>query len=329
MDTSTTYLGLKLRSPLVASASPLSRKIETIRKMEDLGVAAVVLYSLFEEQIERDQHDIFEGMEQGTERFGESITYFPFMEEVHIGPEKYLDHIAQARKAVDIPIIASLNGSTLGGWTDYAKKMEEAGAHAIELNLYRVPTEGERTAESIEAEYAEIIRVVKSSVNIPVAVKLSPFFTNMGNLAARLDAVGVDGLVLFNRFYEPDIDPAKLEVKTSVLLSTPAEQRLPMRWIGMLYGNISADLSATSGIHSAEDVIKMIMAGAATTQVCSVLLKNGLESIQQIDKGIRSWMETNEYESIEGMRGNMSRLKCGDPTAYERAQYLKAVGVFR
>jgi len=324
-DLSTTYLGLQLRTPLVASASPLSQELDCIRRLEDAGASAVVLYSLFEEQLRQESLELDYHLSAGTESFAESLTYFPQPGEFHTGPEGYLNHIRKVKDAVDLPIIASLNGSTLGGWTSYARQMEEAGADAIELNIYFVPADFDLSAAEVEQVYLDIVRAVKITVQIPVAVKLNPFFSNLANMAKRLEAGGADGLVLFNRFYQPDIDIEELEVKPSVLLSTSQALRLPLTWIGILYGRIKASLAATSGVHRAEDVVKMLLVGADVTMLCSALLRNGVNHLCHVEGGLREWMENHEYESVRQMQGSMSQIRCPDPGAFERAQYMRAV----
>ena len=325
MDLRTKYLGMDLRTPLVASASPLSHEIGGIRSLEDAGASAVVLFSLFEEQVNREGLELEYHLSAGTESFAESLTYFPKPGEFRTGPEGYLNHIRKAKDAVDIPIIASLNGATLGGWAKYAKQMEQAGADAIECNIYFIPTSMDVSGSEIEKIYIDILREVKISVHIPVAVKLSPFFSNMAHMAKQLDATGADGLVLFNRFYQPDIDLDELEITPNVLLSSPQELRLPLTWIGILCGHIRADLAATSGVHGPEDVIKLLLAGANVTMLCSTLLRNGIGHVRDIEHGFRKWMENHEYESVRQMQGSMSQIRCPDPGAFERAQYMRAV----
>jgi len=325
MDLSTRYLGMQLRTPLVASASPLSHEISGIRSLEDAGASAVVLYSLFEEQLHKEALELELHLNAGTESFAESITYFPHSSEFHTGPEEYLNHIRKAKDAVDIPIIASLNGATLGGWARYARQIEQAGADAIECNLYSIPTNLEISGSEIENNYAGILREIKTSVQIPVAAKLSPFFSNLANMAKRLDQMGTNGLVLFNRFYQPDIDLEELEIKTNVLLSTPQDLRLPLTWIGILYGRVRASLAATSGVHGPEDVIKLLMVGADVTMLCSVLIRNGIGHLRHIEEGVLEWLEEHEYESVQQLQGSMSQLRCPDPGAFERAQYMRAV----
>ncbi len=329
MDLSTTYLGLKLRSPLVPSAAaPLTDDLGNIKLMEDHGAPAVVLYSLFEEQLRLERHELHHHLTHGTESFPEALTYFPEPAEFNVGPEQYLKHIAKAKAAVNIPIIASLNGSTLGGWTDYAKKIQQAGADALELNIYSIPTDVDLSATEVEKEYVDIVKAVRSAVTIPVAVKLSPFFTNFANVAKRLVDAGANGLVLFNRFYQPDIDLESLEVTPNILFSTPMAMRLPLRWMAILHGRVNASLAATSGIHRATDVLKMLMVGADVTCLCSVLMRHGVKQIAVIENEMRAWMEQHEYESVKQLKGSLSQKNCDDPSAYERAQYMRAISTF-
>ena len=325
IDLSTKYLGLTLNSPLVVSASPLSRDIDGICRLEDAGAAAVVLYSLFEEQLRQEEVDLQYHLSAGTESFAESLTFFPQPSEFHTGPEGYLNHIRKAKASVSIPIIASLNGSTLGGWTKFAAEIERAGADAIECNIYYIPTDASLTAADVEKTYVDIVRAVKATVTIPVAVKLSPFFSNFSNMARRLDEAGADGLVLFNRFYQPDIDLEELEIRPNVLLSSQQALRLPLTWIGILHGKVKTSLAATSGVHTAEDVVKLLMVGANVTMLCSSLMRHGINHLRHIDRELRDWMEEHEYESVHQMQGSMSQIKCADPSAFERAQYMRAV----
>jgi dihydroorotate dehydrogenase (fumarate) len=325
MDLTTKYLGLKLRSPLVVSASPLSEDLDNIRRMEDAGAAAVVLYSLFEEQLRQDRLELNQNLQQGTESFAEALTYFPEPGEFRLGPEEYLKHIAAAKKVTRIPIIASLNGSSVGGWTDYAKQIQQAGADALELNIYYIPTDMDLSSEVVEETYLNILQAVKANVTIPVAVKLSPFFSNFANMAKRLDQAGANGLVLFNRFYQPDIDLESLEVKPNILLSTPMASRTPLRWIALLHGRVNASLAATSGIHRATDVVKMLLAGADVTMLCSVLLRHGIPQITTIERELTGWLTEHEYESVTQIKGSLSQKKCPEPAAFERAQYMKAL----
>jgi len=325
MDLSTNYLGLKLRTPLVVSASPLSEEIDNIRRMEDAGASAVVLYSIFEEQLSRDRIELHQRLQQGTDSYAEALTYFPEAGEYRLGPEEYLRHINLAKSAIRIPVVASLNGSSAGGWTDFARQIQQAGADALELNIYHVPTDPEQTGSEVELTYLEILKAVKAAVTIPVAVKLGPFFSNFANMASRLDAGGADGLVLFNRFYQPDIDLETLEVKPNILLSTPMAMRLPLRWIAILYGKLSASLAATSGIHRAPDVLKMLMAGADVTMLCSTLLRHGIPHLKTIEKDLVAWMQEHEYESVQQLKGSLSQKNCAAPSEFERAQYMRAI----
>ncbi len=329
MNLETTYLGMPLRSPLIASASPLSESIDNIRRMEDAGAGAVVLYSLFEEQIRHEREAMSHYLLYGTESYAEAQTYFPEPQEYHAGTESYLRLIQQAKAAVDIPIIASLNGTSIGGWTDFAHRMEDAGADALELNIYYIPTDMTLSAAEVEQTYLDILLAVRQAIKIPVAIKLSPYFSSMGNMVRRLDAAGANALVLFNRFYQPDIDLETLEVRPNVLLSTPQDLRLPLTWIGILYGRIQADLAASSGIHTAEDVIKLIMAGANVTMMTSALLKNGIEHLRVVETDLRRWLQENEYVSVDQMRGSVSQINAEDPSAFERAQYMKALITYR
>jgi dihydroorotate dehydrogenase (fumarate) len=305
VDLTTTYLGMKLRTPLVPSASPLSEEIDNIKRMEDAGASAVVLHSLFEEQIE---------------------TSPPAAEpKFRVGPDAYLQHIANAKRRVKIPIIASLNCTTLGGWLSYARQITEAGADALELNIYKIPTRTNVTGTTIEKGYIDVVRTVRVATRIPLAVKLSPYFSNFANIADCFDALDVDGLVLFNRFYQPDIDLEKLEVVPNLTLSTPTDMRLPLHWIGILYGKIRASLAATSGIYQATDVIKMVMAGADATMLCSTLMRHGIEHIQRIEMEVVAWLEQHQYNSLSEIKGVMSQKNCPDPSAFERAQYVRGL----
>ncbi|MDP2653531.1 MAG: dihydroorotate dehydrogenase-like protein [Candidatus Omnitrophota bacterium] len=323
MDLSTTYMGLKLKNPLVASASPLSESMDNLRRMEDAGISAIVSYSLFEEQLNRDADEFNHYLTYGTESFAESLTYFPEPSNCVLGPEEYLEHIRKAKAAMGIPVIGSLNGYTAGGWVKYAKLIEEAGADALELNIYFLATDPDVSGEQIEKTHVDILKAVKASVTIPVAVKMGPYFSSMSNMAKQLDAAGADALVLFNRFYQPDIDLENLAVVPNVLLSTPQAMRLPLRWIAILYGNVKANLAATSGILDTRDVLKMLMAGADVTMVCSTLLRNGIDYTRKILTGVEQWMKEHEYESVNQMRGSVSQKSCPNPEAFERANYIK------
>jgi dihydroorotate dehydrogenase (fumarate) len=325
MKLATTYLGMKLRTPLVPSASPLSEKLDNIKRMEDAGASAVVFHSLFEEQLRPANRPMRPASRNGGDFSYNAFEDYSDEPEFKVDPEAYVRHIAKAKEVVSIPIIGSLNGSTFGGWQRYARLIEKAGADALELNLYNVPTDPQRAANDIEIEYLTIVASIKSLLKIPVAVKLSPYFTNLSQFARRLDEQGANALVLFNRFYQPDIELETLEVNPNILLSTPMAMRLPMRWIAILHGRIGANLAATSGIYHGVDALKMIMAGADITMLCSVLLRYGIDHIQVLEREMREWMEDHGYESIEQIKGIMSQKNCPDPGAFERAQYTRAL----
>ena len=329
MKLNTNYLGLNLRSPIVPSASPLSESIDNIRAMEDYGAGAVVLYSLFEEQIEHESHELDHYLSAGTDSFAESLSFFPDMETYSTGPDTYLKHIQAARSAVDIPIIASLNGATPGGWTNYAKKMEEAGASAIELNLYFIPTDPDVGSAEIEKQYLAVVRLVRQTVSIPVSVKIGPYLTATANFCQELCKAGASGIVLFNRFYQPDISIESLQVQPRLHLSNSEALRLPLRWIALLYGRIPADLALTSGVHTHEDAIKGIMAGASVVMMASELLQHGMVRIQEVRESMYRWLDENEYDSIEQMQGSMSQIHVADPAAFERANYMKVLKSWR
>ena len=323
VDLSTEYLGLKLRTPLVPSASPLSHEIADICRLEDAGASAVVLYSFFEEQLKPEGVDgnftsSAWGGFAGARRFSQSTKSRSSL-------DNYLNHIRKAKQSVTIPIIASLNGSTGKGWTDCARQIQHAGADALECNIYDVPTSLYLTSGEIEQKYIDIVKAVKSAVEIPVAIKLSPFFANLANMAKRLDEAGANGLVLFNRFYQPDVNLEELDVEPAVLLSTQDSLRLPLAWTGILFGRINASLAASSGVHSAEDVIKLLLVGADVTMLCSTLLKKGIGYLPHIEDGVRQWMERREYSSIREMIGALSLLRCPNPSVFERAQYVQSV----
>ena len=328
MDLTTQYLGFKLRTPLVAAASPLSEDVDGIRRMEDAGCSAVVLHSLFEEQLRQERLELNQKLEQGTESFPEALTYFPEPEEFTLGPEEYLKHIAKAKRAVKIPVIASLNASSPGGWTQYAKLIQQAGADALELNIYHIPTNLKQTGSAVEQTYLDILTAVKAQVSIPVAVKVSPFFSNFANMAARFEAAGADGLVLFNRFYQPDIDLQDLEVRPNILLSTPMAMRLPLRWIAILAGKLDLSLAATSGIHRGSDALKMLLAGADAVMLCSTLIRHGVQQFSVIERELTAWLVEHEYESVQQLKGSLSQKNCADPESFERAQYMRAISSY-
>jgi dihydroorotate dehydrogenase (fumarate) len=329
MNLSTNYLGLILKNPIVASSSPLSHNVDSIRRLEDAGASAVVMYSLFEEQITFDSYYIDYHLTHGIDSYAESISYFPDMDTYNVGPDEYLNLIRQAREAVDIPIIGSLNGTSIGGWIDYATLIEKAGADALELNIYYLPTNTEIPGLEVERIYVNILSAVKEVVSIPVAVKLSPFFSSTANMASRLVERGANGLVLFNRFYQPDFDLENLEVSPRLVLSSSDDLRLPLRWVAILYGRVAADLAITSGIHSAQDVLKGLMAGAKVTMMASELLQHGVRRIGQVLNEMTAWMNERGYESVAQMIGAMSQQHCAEPAAFERANYMKMLQSYR
>jgi dihydroorotate dehydrogenase (fumarate) len=329
VDLKTTYLGLKLKNPLVASPSPLSEKVENVKRLEEAGVSAVVMYSLFEEQIIHESMELDHFLSQGTETFAEALTYLPDSGKYSLAPDRYLEHLQKIKQAVNIPVIGSLNGVSTGGWINYAKKIEEAGADALELNIYFLPNNPDLTSADLEDSYITLVKDVRAQIKIPLAVKLSPYFTALPNLAKRLVKAGANGLVLFNRFYQPDLDLEKLEVVPNLVLSNSAELRLPLRWIAMLYGHVQADFALTSGVHTAEDALKAVMAGASVAMTTSALLKHGISKADEILKGMESWMVEHEYESVQQMKGSMSQKAVAEPAFYERANYMKVLSSFK
>lgn len=329
MDLSTTYLGLDLKNPIVPSSSPLSRHLSTLRRIEDAGAAAVVLYSLFEEEITTESKALNEYLVQGTEIYPESITFFPEAPSYRmVGPDAYLEHLQAAKQALDIPIIASLNGVSTGGWIEYARNIEEAGADALELNVYYIPTHLDLKGDEVEQIYLNILRDVRAEVSIPVAMKLSPYFSAMANMAKRLADGGADGLVLFNRFYQPDLDLEALDVVPNLVLSDSHELRLPLRWIAILYGRVETDLALTTGVHTVEDVLKGLAAGAQVTMMASELLENGLGRIGELLADLAMWLVENEYESLDELRGSLSQINVAAPAAFERANYIQVVSSY-
>lgn len=329
MDLSTKYMGLNLAHPLVASASPLSYTIDGIRRLEDAGASAVVMHSLFEEQIEGESHILDHYMSYGTESFAESLNYFPEMQNYNVGPSRYLELIQAAKAATDIPIIASLNGVSTGGWIEYAKLIEEAGADGLELNIYYIPVDIHTDSATVEQTYLQIVRDVRATVDIPIGVKVGPYFSAFANMAARLADAGADALVLFNRFYQPDLDLEELEVVPNLVLSSSHEMRLPLRWVAILYGNVRADLAITSGVHSHIDVLKGLMSGADVTMLASELLRHGPNRLSDMRQDLTSWMEDHEYESVEQMKGSMSQRNVANADAYVRANYIKMLQSWR
>lgn len=326
---STTYLGLKLKNPLVASASPLSKRIDRAKKLEEAGISAIVMYSLFEEQIIHESLELDHFLTRGSDSFAEAQSYLPDGGMYGVSPEKYLNMVAGLKKALSIPVIGSLNGVSKGGWTSYAKRIEEAGADALELNLYYLATDPDLKSEELEAAQVDLVADVRSAIKIPLAVKLSPYITSLPNFAKRLVDAGANGLVLFNRFYQPDFDLDELDIVHNLDLSTSADMRLPLRWISILYGKVHADFALTSGVHTATDVIKAMMAGAKVTMTASTLLNHGEQAVGEILGGVEAWMQEREYESIEQMQGSMAQKNVREPAAFERANYMKVLGSWR
>lgn len=328
-DLSTTYLGLKLKNPLVASASPLSKNIEKARKLEEAGISAIVMYSLFEEQIIHESLELDHYLSRGTDSFAEALSYLPDGGMYGVNPEKYLNHLAGLKKILKIPVIGSLNGVSKGGWTSYARRIEEAGADALELNLYYLSTDPNLTSAELEDAQAELVAQVRSTIRIPLAVKLSPFVTSLPNFAKRIVEAGANGLVLFNRFYQPDFDLDELDIVHNLDLSTSADLRLPLRWISILYGKVGADFALTSGVHTHTDVIKAMMAGAKAAMMASNLLHNGEGVVPGMLKELAGWLDSHEYDSIEQMQGSMSQKNVKEPAAFERANYMKVLNSWR
>ncbi|MGA2737653.1 MAG: dihydroorotate dehydrogenase-like protein [Bryobacteraceae bacterium] len=328
IDLSTTYLGLKLKNPLVASSSPMCVDVGNIRRMEDAGAAAVVLHSLFEEQLTLESNELDRFISAGDDVGAEGISHFPDMLGYNRGPESYLKHIRKVKEAVHIPLIASLNGTSVGGWLKYAKEMEQAGADALELNIYYIPVDPDVTGDQVERKYCDLVRAVKSAVHIPVAVKLGPYFSSLVNMAKRLEGAGADGLVLFNRFYQPDFDLEALEVVPNLMLSSPYELLLRLHWIAVLYGNVRPDLALTGGVHAATDVVKAMMAGAKVAMMTSALLKKGIGYLDTILTELLIWLGDHEYDSIRQMQGSMSRNAVPQPQAFERANYMKVLSSY-
>jgi dihydroorotate dehydrogenase (fumarate) len=328
IDLSTTYLGLKLKNPLVASSSPMCSDLGNVKRIEDAGAGAIVLHSLFEEQIELESDDLDRFLTESAGSSAEAITHLPELQFPVMGPEGYLKHIVQCKQAVKIPVIASLNGSTKGGWLQYAKQMQQAGADALELNIYYIPVDPRVTGEQVEQQYVDLVRAVKAEISIPVAVKLGPYFSSMANMAKKLDAAGADGLVLFNRFYQPDFDLEALEVVPNLILSNSYELLLRLHWIAVIYGNVNADLALTGGAHHATDVIKAMMAGAKVAMMTSALLKRGIGFLDTLQTELLIWLGEHEYDSIKQMQGSMSRNAVPQPKAFERANYMKVLGSY-
>jgi dihydroorotate dehydrogenase (fumarate) len=329
MDLATSYMGLPLRNPFVASASPLSEHLDTIRRLEDHGAGAIVMFSLFEEQIRHDRDALEHFLELGSESFGEALTYFPDVADYDVGPAQYLELLQKASDAVDIPIIASLNGVTARGWVDFAKEMQQAGANGIELNVYYIPTESYRTGLSVEQQYLEVLKAVRAAVRIPVAMKVGPYFSSFAHMAGQLDAAGADALVLFNRFYQPDFDIEERTVIPSLSLSSPAEIRLPLLWIALLYGRVKASLAATTGVHSHVEAIKYLMAGADVVMSTSALLQHGPPFLSRLVADVCGWMYRKGYTSVSQLRGSMSQQAIPDSSAFVRGNYIRVLESYK
>jgi len=324
----TTYLGLELRSPLVASASPLTRELDSLRRLEEAGAAAVVLPSLFEEQIAHEALELDRLMDTGAESFGEALGYFPALDDHPTGPDRYLELVQEAKGALSIPVIASLNGTTAGGWVHHAKLIEEAGADALELNVYLIATDPDHTAADVERRYLELVGAVRETIEIPLAVKLGPYFSAFAHMARELDGAGADALVLFNRFYQPDIDLETLAVAPHLVLSTSDELRLPLRWIALLHGRVGVELAATTGVHTAQDSIKALLAGAQVTMMTSALLHHGPEHLTEVEAELRAWIDEREYASVDQLRGSVSQRAIANPEAFERANYIRELTTY-
>ena len=323
MDLSTTYLGLKLPHPVMPGASPMVDKIDLVKRMEDAGASAIVMHSLFEEQLMREELATYHHVEVHADSFAEAMTYLPRPEEFNLGPDQYLEQLVRIKQSVDLPVIASLNGFTSGGWIRYAKLMQDAGANALELNVYYLATNPSESGEEVEQRTIDILKAVKQAVSIPVAIKLSPFFSSMANMCKRLDDAGADGLVLFNRFYQPDIDVESLEVEPVLKLSDSSELNLRLRWLAVVSGHVRASLAVSGGVHSHLDAVKAVMTGAHAVQVVSGILQQGPDVIRRIREGLTQWLEEHEYDSLEQMRGSMNLLRCPDASMFERANYIR------
>ena len=329
MDMRTEYMGMALKNPIVVSSSPLSHTLDSIRRVEDAGAAAVVMYSLFEEQITAESFYLDYYLTHGTDSYAESLSYFPESYSYNVGPDEYLELIRRAKQAVSIPIIGSLNGVSTGGWIDYASRIEEAGANALELNVYYIPTSAYLAGAEVEYIYSDILRDVKKAVSIPIAMKLSPYFSSTANMAQKLWEGGADALVLFNRFYQPDIDLENLEVVPRLVLSNSDELRLPLRWVAILYGRVPVDFAITSGVHTHHDALKALMAGAKVAMMASELLQKGVGRINEVLTEMRRWMEEHEYLAVSQMIGSMSQKNVIDPASFERANYMKTLASFK
>ncbi|MBO9311041.1 MAG: dihydroorotate dehydrogenase-like protein [Chloroflexus sp.] len=330
IDLSTTYLGMRLRTPLVAAASPISRNVELARQLEEAGLGAIVMYSLFEEQIIQNSLEIDRMLSHGAESFAEALSYFPEHGVYSVGPERYLEQVAALKKALSIPVIGSLNGVSAGGWVHYARLIQEAGADALELNIYFIPVDTSITSSELEDIYIDLVRAVRAEITIPLAVKIGPYITALPHFAARLREAGADALVLFNRFYQPDFDLEQLEVRPNLQLSSSAELRLPLRWIALLYGRIPVEFAISSGIHSAIDALKGLMAGANVAMIASALLRGRAPDVlRSILHDMELWLTEHEYESIRQLHGSMSQKAVAEPAAFERANYVRVLEDYR
>ncbi|MBK9374781.1 MAG: dihydroorotate dehydrogenase-like protein [Holophagales bacterium] len=323
MDLSTTYLGLKLPHPIMPGASPMVDKIDLVKRMEDAGAAAIVMHSLFEEQLMREELATYHHIDVHADSFAEAMTYLPRPDEFNLGPDQYLEQLVRIKQSVELPVIASLNGFTSGGWIRYAKLMQDAGANALELNVYYLATKADETGDEVEQRTIDILKAVKQAVSIPVAIKISPFFSSMANMARRLDDAGADGMVLFNRFYQPDIDVESLEVEPTLRLSDSSELNLRLRWLAVVSGHVRASLAVSGGVHTHIDAVKAVMTGAHAVQVVSGILQQGPDVIRRIREGLTQWLEEHEYDSLEQMRGSMNLLRCPDASMFERANYIR------
>lgn len=328
VDLSTKYLGLTLTNPLVVAACSLTDDMENLKRMEEAGASAIVLHSLFEEQIEFEQVETHKVYERGAESFPEALTYFPELDDYRVGPESYIEHVEKAKKAVSVPVIASLNGTSTGGWLRYAKLIQDAGADALELNIYLIAADMSMSGQQVEDQYLELVSAVKGSIDIPLAVKVGPYFSSPGHMAKRLSEAGADGLVIFNRFLQPDIHLDDLKISPRLVLSTPYELLLPLRWIAILHGRVDASLALTSGIHGPDELLKAVLAGADVGMVASALYGKGIGRIGEILSGAQKWLDENDYESVEQAKGSMSQENCPEPAAFERGNYMKALTSF-
>lgn len=329
MNLNTKYMNIPLRSPLVISASPLSESIDNVKRLEDAGAAAIVLFSLFEEQLRTEQQKAKYLEAHPAATTADALALFPPQHQYRLNLDEYLNHIRKCKEAVDTPIIASVNCTSLGSWTEFARQIEAAGTNALELNIYFIPTDMDMSAEQVEDMYLRILKVVRGAVSIPIAVKLSPYITNVANVARRLDQERANALVLFNRFYQPDFDPKTLKIQPNIQLSTPQDLRLPLHWIAILYGYIRADLAATSGIYTAEDVVKMLMVGARVTMLASALLKDGIGHLRTLEQDLCDWLDRNDHSSVADIQGIVSHFHSKDVSAFERGEYIRAISTYR